>query len=69
MEPRWRYERFPALRRRNVVKGLGRLTSTEGANHLLTFAEFAPSTSSPGPACGDHRPAREPFMAMSGDER
>ncbi len=35
------YERFPALRRQNVVRGLGRLTTTDGANHLLTYGEFA----------------------------
>jgi hypothetical protein len=34
------YERFPALRRQNVVRRLGRLTTTDGHNHLLTYGEF-----------------------------
>lgn len=34
------YERFPALRRQNVVRKLGRLTTTDGHNHLLTYGEF-----------------------------
>ncbi|HET6625080.1 MAG TPA: hypothetical protein VFG63_01710 [Nocardioidaceae bacterium] len=33
-------ERFPALRRQNVVRKLGRLTTTDGDNHLLTYGEF-----------------------------
>jgi hypothetical protein len=35
------YERFPALRRQGVVRKLGRLTTTDGNNHLLTYGEFA----------------------------
>ena len=34
------YERFPALRRQNVVRKLARFTSTDGTNHLLTYGEF-----------------------------
>jgi hypothetical protein len=34
------YERFPALRRQNVVRKLGRLTTTDGHNHLLTYGEY-----------------------------
>ncbi|MCW2848204.1 MAG: hypothetical protein JWR90_2178 [Marmoricola sp.] len=34
------YERFPALRRQAVVRKLGRLTTTDGHNHLLTYGEF-----------------------------
>jgi hypothetical protein len=35
------YARFPALRRQDVVRRLGRLTTTDGHNHLLTYGEFA----------------------------
>ncbi|HET7736909.1 MAG TPA: hypothetical protein VFK52_13100 [Nocardioidaceae bacterium] len=31
---------FPALRRQGTVRKLGRLTTTDGANHLLTYGEF-----------------------------
>jgi hypothetical protein len=34
------YERFPAMRRQNTVRKLAQLTTTEGANHLLTYGEF-----------------------------
>jgi hypothetical protein len=34
------YERFPALRRQDVVRKLGRLTTMDGHNHLLTYGEF-----------------------------
>ncbi|MFJ8469571.1 metallophosphoesterase family protein [Streptomyces swartbergensis] len=34
-------ERFPALRRQGVVRELGRLTTVDGHNHLLTYGEFA----------------------------
>ncbi|MGW2600219.1 hypothetical protein [Streptomyces klenkii] len=35
------YERFPALRRQDTVRTLGRLSTTDGHNHLLTYGEFA----------------------------
>jgi hypothetical protein len=34
-------ERFPALRRQNVVRKLARFTTTDGNNHLLTYGEYA----------------------------
>jgi hypothetical protein len=34
------YKSFPALRRQNAVRKLGRLTTTDGHNHLLTYGEF-----------------------------
>jgi hypothetical protein len=33
-------ERFPALRRQDCVRALGSFTTTDGANHLLTYGEF-----------------------------
>ncbi|WP_367140981.1 MULTISPECIES: hypothetical protein [Streptomyces] len=35
------YERFPALRRQDTVRALGRLSTTDGHNHILTYGEFA----------------------------
>ena len=32
---------FPALRRQDTVRALGKFTTTDGHNHLLTYGEFA----------------------------